>query len=83
MFSISGLPWWISPLQALSGCPLENLFQKKEVIVLFRPLLILLDGTLSPGQSVILALTLAINMNSLLMVPKLSLNNELKFSQII
>ena len=43
--------------------PLGNFFQKKEVIVPFRPLLILLDETPSLGQSIIPALTLAINTN--------------------
>lgn len=47
--------------KALIGWPLGNLFWKKDIAVLFRLLLILLNGILSLGQSTILALPLAIN----------------------
>ena len=47
--------------KALSGWPVGNSFYKKESSALFRLLLILLGGILSPSQLIILILTLAKN----------------------
>ena len=51
--------------RALIGLPL---LKKKKVIVIFRSLLILLDGTYTPGQLIIPVLTLAINSSFLLLL---------------
>ena len=64
--------------KTLTGWPWENLLKKK-IIVIFRSLLILLDGIPSPGQ-LMFALTLAINLSFLLLF-KFNQSNKQSFSQ--
>ena len=61
---------------------LRKFILEEKIIVLFRTLLILLDGIPLPGQLIMPALTLAINMNFPLLL-KLDQSNKQNFSQRI
>ena len=56
-----------------------NWLALKKIIVIFRSLLILLDGIPSPGQLIMPALTLAINLSFFLLL-KLNQSNKKSFS---
>ena len=65
--------------KTLTGWLWENLLKKK-IIVIFRSLLIILDGIPSPGQLIMPALTLAINLSFLLLF-KFNQSNKQSFSK--
>ena len=80
MSSTSGLPWWISPLQS-SDWIAPRKFILEDSSVLFCLLMILLDSILSPGQLIISALTLAIDLSFLLGSVKVNQSNKLSLNQ--
>ena len=80
MPSTSGLPWWISVLQGSDWIPPRK-FILDECSVLFYLFIILLDGILSPGQLIIPALMLAIDLSFLLESFKLNWSDELSLNK--
>ena len=80
MSSTSGLPWWISPLQSPDWIAPRK-FISEDSSVLFCLLMILLDSILSPGQLIISALTLAIDLSFLLGSVKVNQSNKLSLNQ--
>ena len=79
MSSTSRLPWWISPLQS-SDWTAPRKFILEDSSVLFCLLMILLEGILSPGQLIISALTLAIDLSFPLGSLKVNQNNKLSLN---
>ena len=77
MSNTSGLPWWIFPLQGFDWIP-PSKFILENNSVLFYLFMILLYGILSPGQLIIPALTLAIDLSFLLGSLKLQLEWQAK-----
>ena len=77
MSNTSGLPWWIFPLQGFDWIP-PSKFILENNLVLFYLFMILLYGILSPGQLIIPALTLAIDLSFLLGSLKLQLEWQAK-----
>ena len=77
MSNTSGLPWWIFPLQGSDWIALSK-FILENNLVLFCLFMILLNGILSPGQLIIPALTLAIDLGFLLGLLKLQLEWQAK-----
>ena len=80
VFSTPGSPGWISVLQGSDWIPPRE-FILDESTVLFCLFLILLDGILSPGQLIIPALMLAIDLSFLLGSFKLNQNYELSLNK--
>ena len=80
MFSTPGSPGWISVLQGSDWIPPRE-FILDESTVLFCLFLILLDGILSPGQLIIPALMLAIDLSFLLGLLKFNQSDKLSLRQ--
>ena len=79
MSNTSGLLWWVSPLQGSDWMALRKFILEERSYSYVWATVAITRWDPSVGQSIILAMTLAIN-NFPLKLLKLNQNNELNFS---